>query len=102
MILGRVSGGLRWGVMGVGGVLLAACFSGSSGSSGSASGRVTGKPNIIVILTDDQGYGDVGFNGCKDIPTPNIDALAKQGTRVSDMYTSAGVCAPSRAGRCSP
>ena len=37
------------------------------------------KPNIIVILTDDQGWGDVGFNGSTDIPTPNLDRIAKEG-----------------------
>ncbi len=55
-------------------------------------------PNIIVILTDDQGYGDVGFNGCKDIPTPNIDRLAKNGTVFTRGYVSYPVCGPSRAG----
>lgn len=56
------------------------------------------KPNIIIVLTDDQGYGDVGFNGCKDIPTPNIDRLAKNGAVFSQAYVSYAVCAPSRAG----
>lgn len=56
------------------------------------------KPNVIIILTDDQGYGDVGFNGCKDIPTPNIDRLAKNGVVFRNAYVSYAVCAPSRAG----
>jgi arylsulfatase A-like enzyme len=56
------------------------------------------KPNLIIILTDDQGYHDVGFNGCTDIPTPNIDSMAKQGVRFSDGYVSFSVCGPSRAG----
>jgi arylsulfatase A-like enzyme len=59
---------------------------------------VAGKPNIIIILTDDQGYGDVGFNGCKDIPTPNIDRIAKNGVVCRQAYVSYSVCAPSRAG----
>ncbi len=56
------------------------------------------KPNVIIILTDDQGYGDVGFNGCKDIPTPNIDRIAKNGVTFSKGYASFAVCGPSRAG----
>jgi len=56
------------------------------------------KPNIIIILTDDQGYGDVGFNGCKDIPTPNIDKIANNGVVFSNAYVTYAVCAPSRAG----
>ena len=46
------------------------------------------KPNIILILTDDQGYGDVGFNGSKDILTPHIDNIAKKGVVFSDGYVS--------------
>ncbi len=56
------------------------------------------KPNIIIILTDDQGYADVGFNGCKDIPTPGIDRIASNGTVFTSGYVSFAVCGPSRAG----
>ncbi|MDT0552695.1 glycoside hydrolase family 2 TIM barrel-domain containing protein [Urechidicola vernalis] len=55
-------------------------------------------PNIIIILTDDQGYKDVGFNGSKDIPTPNIDQIAKNGVVFTNGYVSYAVCGPSRAG----
>ncbi len=57
-----------------------------------------GKPNMIVIMCDDLGYADVGFNGCKDIPTPNIDSIAKNGVRCSNGYVPYAVCGPSRAG----
>ncbi|CDF79800.1 arylsulfatase [Formosa agariphila KMM 3901] len=56
------------------------------------------KPNIIVILTDDQGWADVGFNGSTDIPTPNLDALAAEGVIFSNGYVSHPYCSPSRAG----
>jgi arylsulfatase A-like enzyme len=55
-------------------------------------------PNLIVILTDDQGYNDVGFNGCTDIPTPHLDQLAADGVKFTDGYVSFPVCGPSRAG----
>ena len=55
-------------------------------------------PNIVLIVTDDQGYADVGFNGCKDIPTPNLDRIAKEGVRFTNGYVSYAVCGPSRAG----
>jgi len=55
-------------------------------------------PNLIVIMTDDQGYADVGFNGCKDIPTPNLDSIAKNGVHFPNGYVSYSVCSPSRAG----
>lgn len=56
------------------------------------------KPNIIVIMADDLGYADVGFNGCQDIPTPNIDRIAANGVVCTNGYTSYSVCGPSRAG----
>ena len=55
-------------------------------------------PNLIIILTDDQGYGDVGFHGCKDIPTPNLDSIAASGVHFPNGYVSYSVCSPSRAG----
>ena len=56
------------------------------------------RPNVIIILTDDQGWADVGFNGGKDIPTPNLDALARSGVIFSQGYASHPYCSPSRAG----
>jgi arylsulfatase A-like enzyme len=55
-------------------------------------------PNVIIILADDLGFQDVGFNGCKDIPTPNIDKIASQGVKFTHAYVSYAVCGPSRAG----
>ena len=55
-------------------------------------------PNVIVIMTDDLGYVDVGFNGSVDIPTPNIDRIARQGVKFTNGYTPYSVCSPSRAG----
>ncbi len=56
------------------------------------------KPNILFIVGDDMGYGDVGFNQCKDIPTPNLDALAASGVQFSSGYVSGPYCSPTRAG----
>jgi len=56
------------------------------------------RPNLIVIMTDDQGYADVGFNGSKEIPTPNIDRIAAGGVVFTDAYVTYTVCSPSRAG----
>lgn len=55
------------------------------------------KPNVILILTDDQGYGDLGCMGAADLKTPNLDALAEQGVLFTSMYSASPVCSPSRA-----
>jgi arylsulfatase A-like enzyme len=54
-------------------------------------------PNVVFILADDLGYGDLGIHGSKSIPTPHIDALAKGGVRFTDAYVTAASCSPSRA-----
>lgn len=56
------------------------------------------RPNIVVILADDLGYADLGFQGGRDIPTPNLDALAASGTRFTNAYVSGPYCSPTRAG----
>ena len=55
-------------------------------------------PNVIVILCDDLGYGDLGIHGHPHIQTPNLDALASSGIRFSNFYSTAPVCSPSRVG----
>ncbi len=56
------------------------------------------KPNIIVILTDDLGYGDLSCYGSRAIDTPNIDKMASEGVRFTDFHSSNAMCSPSRAG----
>lgn len=60
--------------------------------------RRFGKPNIIVILADDLGYGELGCQGNPQIPTPHIDSLAQQGVRFTAAYVTGPNCSPSRAG----
>ena len=55
------------------------------------------RPNIILILADDLGYGDVGYQGQQKIRTPNIDRMASEGMRFTQLYAGTSVCAPSRA-----
>jgi len=55
-------------------------------------------PNIIIILTDDMGYGDIGCYGNKAINTPHIDRMAREGMRFIDFYCASPLCSPSRAG----
>jgi arylsulfatase A-like enzyme len=56
------------------------------------------QPNILVIVSDDQGYADTGFQGAKDIPTPHLDRLAAGGVRFTNGYVSHPFCSPTRAG----
>src|SRR5262245_58776075 len=79
-------------------VLAAMFVAGFCGAPIRAADRSSDRPNVIVILSDDEGYADVGYQGCKDIPTPRIDALARSGVRFSDGYVSCPVCSPTRAG----
>src|SRR5262245_1070551 len=55
-------------------------------------------PNVVIILADDLGYGDVSCYGAKLIDTPNIDRLAKEGRRFTDAHTPCSVCSPTRYG----
>ena len=55
------------------------------------------KPNVIIIMTDDQGYGDLSCMGATDFKTPHLDRLAEDGVRFSSMYSASPVCSPSRA-----
>src|SRR5688572_10436392 len=64
---------------------------------GISAGRAADKPNIIFILSDDLAQGDVGCYGQKLIQTPNLDRMAREGTRFTQAYCGTTVCAPSRA-----
>ena len=61
-------------------------------------GETSGDPNIVVVMADDLGYADFGFQGCKDIPTSNMDQLAADGARFSQSYVTGCMCGPFRAG----
>ncbi len=71
------------------GVLLVALLAGTLA-------RAQDRPNIVVILTDDLGYGDVSAYGATALKTPNIDRLAREGLRFTDAHAAAATCTPSR------
>lgn len=58
---------------------------------------VKGKPNVLIIYTDDQGYADLNIYGSKDLYTPNLDSLARSGVRFTQFYSASPICSPSRA-----
>ena len=82
--------------LGVAGACLA--LDGRAALGAEAAGSKTRKPNIVLIVADDLGYADLGVQGCKDIPTPNIDSIAQNGVRFTNGYVSCPVCSPTRAG----
>src|SRR5215203_1937039 len=76
-------------------VVLAACA--PTGGPRAASGaQRSGPPNIVFIIADDLGYGDVGAYGQQKIRTPRLDEMARGGTRFTSFYAGSPVCAPSR------
>ncbi|HEY6506712.1 MAG TPA: sulfatase-like hydrolase/transferase, partial [Vicinamibacterales bacterium] len=56
------------------------------------------RPNVVLVITDDVGYADIGSYGAKDIKTPNIDSLARDGVKLTDFYANGPMCSPTRAG----
>lgn len=78
-------------------ILLALFLFAAGCSSRSAEGNEVERPNIIYILVDDMGYGDLGSYGQQILKTPNLDRMAAEGILFTDHYAGAPVCAPSRA-----
>ena len=65
-------------------------------STGVAAGETPTRPNVLLVMTDDQGYGDLGFHGNPKVRTPNLDRLARESTRLTSFSVSP-VCSPTRA-----
>jgi len=76
----------------VGSLAVTGCMENLSRSGG----RSNQRPNIILLMADDMGYGDVGFNGNTIIKTPHLDAMAKQSIRFTNFFAGAPVCSPTR------
>ncbi len=79
-------------------IVLAVCVCFSSGVPAGfcANNSKDRSPNIIMVMSDDQGWGDVGFNGNDKIITPNLDSMAKNGVRFDRFYAAAPLCSPTR------
>ena len=78
-------------------VIFALLASAVSASLAGKAAQTDTRPNVVLFLIDDYGYGDIGFEGNTQIATPNIDRIAQNGVRFSRFYQSSGACAPTRA-----
>jgi arylsulfatase A len=79
-------------------VTIAACFTVVAFGAFHAANAAEDRPNVVVILCDDLGFGDLGIHGHPHIKTANVDRLAREGLRFSGFYSAAPVCSPSRVG----
>ena len=77
-------------------ILASVALSSGAGAQGSSQ-QPARKPNVVLIMMDDLGYGDLGSYGARDVRTPNIDRLARHGVRLTDAYANGQVCSPTRA-----
>lgn len=68
------------------------------GAQPAAPSVTASRPNVVLIITDDMGYADIGPYGAKDIRTPNLDRLAREGATFSEFYANGVLCTPTRAG----
>ena len=73
-------------------IVVAACGGTAAGAAEKAP-----RPNIVLCMTDDQGWGDVSYNGLKQIQTPALDRMAAEGLRLNRFYAAAPLCSPTRA-----
>ena len=91
----RAAGALR---VALPALLLAAasCRAAPGGTPSAAAQETTARPNIVVVLVDDMGYGDLSAYGERRVSTPNIDRLAREGTRFTQYYANSPICSPSR------
>jgi arylsulfatase A-like enzyme len=83
---------MRWGVGVLAVMVVGLPLMANAQSSGSS------RPNVVLIMTDDMGWGDLGSYGSSDVKTPNIDSLARDGVRLTDFYSNGVLCTPTRAG----
>jgi arylsulfatase A-like enzyme len=79
-------------------LVVAAAFAGFSATICNAQSASATRPNIVLVITDDLGWADLGSYGATDIRTPNLDALAREGLRLTDFYANGVTCSPTRAG----
>ena len=76
---------------------LVVLFSPSTGWTGVQEGSAD-RPNVVLIMTDDVGYGDIGSYGAPDVNTPNLDRMADDGVMFTDFYANGPLCTPTRVG----
>lgn len=79
-------------------VVMAMAVAGCASHNAGPETRAAHRPNVVLIVADDMGYADAGFQGSTDIPTPHLDRIAREGVRLTDAYVTFPVCGPSRAG----